>query len=116
MTKHTQQNTEEHLRLAYHVIQEQRAEMELQRERLKKQEQAIWQLTESVGKLKVMCDERLKEKDQQEKTLSRVLDQLRDQKKHQSKFEKVSLSPILPSAPKYSSRHFIFHRKCVSLI
>ena len=84
--------------------------MELQRERLKKQEQAIWQLTESVGKLKVMCDEGLKEKEQQEKTLSRVLDQLRDQKKHQSKFEKVSLSP------KYSSRHFIFHRKCVSLI
>ena len=89
MAEHVEKNTEGHLRQAYHVIQEQRGEMDLQRERLKQQEQSIWQLTESVSRLKAFCEEMSQENGHKDKILSRMSDQLREQRKHQSKLEKV---------------------------
>lgn len=88
LTKHLQDNSEEHLQLALEVIKEQRTEMGIQRGRLRKQEENINQLMESVGKLTALCEETLKNNADQEKTMNRLSEQLKEQKKHQSKHEK----------------------------
>lgn len=88
MTKHLQENSEEHLQLALEVIKEQRTEMGIQRGRLRKQEDNITQLMESVTKLTALCEETLKSNAEQEKTINRLSEQLKEQKKHQSKHEK----------------------------
>ena len=88
MTKHLQENSEDHLQLALEVIKEQRTEMGIQRGRLRKQEDNITQLMESVTKLTALCEETLKSNAEQEKTINRLSEQLKEQKKHQSKHEK----------------------------
>lgn len=88
LTKHLQDNSEEHLQLALEVIREQRTEMGIQRGRLRKQEDNINQLMESVAKLTALCEETLKNNADQEKTINRLSEQLKEQKKHQSKHEK----------------------------
>ena len=88
MTKHLDGNSEEHLQLALEVIKEQRTEMGIHRGRLRKQEENITQLMESVGRLTALCEETLKNNAEQEKTINRLSEQLKDQKKHQAKHEK----------------------------
>ena len=88
MTKHLQDNSEEHLQLALEVIKEQRTEMGIQRGRMRKQEENITQLMESVGKLTTLCEETLKSNADQEKAINRLSEQLKEQRKHQSKHEK----------------------------
>ncbi|KAL9969351.1 hypothetical protein ACROYT_G021555 [Oculina patagonica] len=88
MTKHLQENSEEHLQLALEVIKQQRTEMGIQRGRLRKQEENITQLMESVSKLTALCEETLKSNAEQEKTINRLSEQVKEQKKHQSKHEK----------------------------
>jgi len=88
MTKHLQENTEDHLQMALEVIKEQRTEMGIQRGRLRKQEENIAQLMESVTKLTALCEETIKHNAEQEKTINRLSEQMKEQKKHQSKHEK----------------------------
>ena len=88
MDDHLDEGLEDHLRLACDVIQEQRTEMELMRDRLKKQEDAICQLTESVTKLKAVVEDQTSAKDALEKTINKLYDITKEQKKHQGKFEK----------------------------
>ena len=88
MEDHLDENLEEHLQLACDVIQEQRTEMELMRERLRKQNDAMCQLTESVAKLKALVEDHITVKDTQEKAVYRLSEQAKEQKKHQGKFEK----------------------------
>lgn len=74
--------------MALEVIKEQRTEMGIQRGRLRKQDENITQLMESVGKLTALCEETLKSNAEQEKAINRLSEQLKEQKKHQSKHEK----------------------------
>ena len=80
--------------MALEVIKEQRTELGIQRGRLRKQEENITQLMESVGKLTTLCEETIKNNAEQEKTMNRLCEQLKEQKKHQSKHEKELRSRI----------------------
>lgn len=88
MEDHLDDGLEDHLRLACDVIQEQRTEMELMRDRLRKQDDAICQLTESLTKLKTLVEDHTSAKDAQEKTINKLCEFTKEQKKHLGKFEK----------------------------
>lgn len=74
--------------MALELIKEQRTEMGIQRGRLRKQEENITQLMDSVSKLTALCEETIKSNAEQEKAINRLSEQLKDHKKHQSKHEK----------------------------
>lgn len=80
--------------MALEVIKEQRTELGIQRGRLRKQEENIAQLMESVSKLTALCEETIKNNAEREKTINRLSEQLKEQKKHQSKHEKELRSRI----------------------
>ena len=94
LTKHLQESTDNHLQMALEVIKEQRTELGIMRGRLRKQDENIAQLTESVSKLGAVCEEAIKHNQEQEKTINRLCEQMKEQKKHQSKYEKDFKSRI----------------------
>ena len=74
--------------MAVEMIREQRAELDLQRNRLKRHEENMSQLMENVSRLTALCEENLQERTDREKAINRLSEQVREQKKHQSKYEK----------------------------
>lgn len=88
MHKHLQEKTEYHLEMALEIIKEQKTELGIQRGRLRKQEENVAHLMDSVTKLTAMFEETIKKNAEQEKAINRLSEQMKEQKKHQSKHEK----------------------------
>lgn len=104
LTQHLQESTENHLQMALEVIKEQKTEMGIQRGRLRKQEENIAQLMESVSKLTALCEESIKNNTEQEKTINRLCEQLKEQKKYQAKHEK-ELKNRIAELERFGSEH-----------
>lgn len=93
--KHLQENMGHHLEMALEVIKEQKTELGIHRGRLRKQEESVAHLMESVTKLTGMFEETIKKNADQEKAINRLSEQMKEQKKYQSKHEKELKNRIM---------------------
>lgn len=78
----------DHLQLACEVIDDQKIELERQADRLRLQDQAIVQLNDTVVKIKQLFDQQVKLRENQDKAIEKLTEQLKEQKKISSKLDK----------------------------
>lgn len=88
LSNHLEKNIEDHLQLACEVIDDQKAELERQAERIRLQDEAIVQLNDTVVKIKALFDEQVKLREKQDNAITKLTEQLKEHKKNYSKLEK----------------------------
>ncbi|KAK3742093.1 hypothetical protein QZH41_017547 [Actinostola sp. cb2023] len=88
LSNHLDKTLADHLHLACEVIDDQKIELERQADRLRLQDQAIVQLNDTVVKIKQLFDQQVKHRENQDKTIEKLAEQLKEQKKGCSKLEK----------------------------
>ncbi|XP_032235426.2 TNF receptor-associated factor 5 [Nematostella vectensis] len=104
LADHLAKSLEDHLQLACQLVQDQKLELDRQRERVRKQDEAIYQLTETTAKLKQLLEEQLTTRQSQDHVIQKLSEQLKEQKKHQSKFEKEIKAKLSDLEKKESSK------------
>lgn len=85
----------DHLHLACETIDDQKAELDRQADRLRLQDEAIVQLNDTVVKIKTLFDQQIKQRENQDKTIEKLNEQLKEQKKSSNSLEKELRAKII---------------------